>query len=362
MELTNEQRRCMGLEEVPSSWERVEMDEEHIVFFDGDIIRKIIHVKEDAYHEYGLSAKTAQNRTVLCPKTSRGKEKKLTVLNLSKISGEGCYFHYSRGHVQIANYSTQITYYSSRMAGLSPMSVDELEKFLDRWVEETDDIKLAEVRAFSTAKRKHCKFKEGDFFRYKIDRTHFGYGRILLDVTRLRKQGIKHWDILMGKPLIIQVYHILAENLNVPPEELKQLKACPSQYIMDNIFYYGECEIIGNAPIQEETACPIMYGRSISGIEPDKIMFQCGDLYKEIPLEGNTVVPGSFLNNGIGWSINIDKNVLEACIQEDSNEPFWRNRDLYFLRGDLRNPKHKEALQQVLAQFGLSWKDIGESQ
>jgi len=35
--------------------------------------------------------------------------------------------------------------------------------------------------------------------------------------------------------------------------------------------------------------------------------FQRGHIYREIPLEGNHIVPGDFKNNGIGWSLDLDK-------------------------------------------------------
>lgn len=154
----------------------------------------------------------------------------------------------------------------------------------------------------------------------------------------------------MGKPLIVQVYHIVTDNGDVSIEQLENLEACPSQYVMDNRFYYGDFAIIGNKPIIHECDYPIMYGKSISAIEPNRIIFQRGLTYKELDAERNELVSDGFRNNAIGFDLNIDKNVLEACIKSNSNEPFW-NRDLYFLNCDLRNPKHETILQKVLEQF-----------
>lgn len=303
MELTNEQRRCMGMDMIFSSWDRVEIEHGVIVYFDEDTIRKIIMEDDKSYREISITTRTTENRTMLCPKTSRGKVKKLTAANLTKLSGEGVYFNYSGGHVIIANLSTQLTYYSSRLAGIESMAWDSLQKFLDRWVEDTDSNELKKINEFANAKRMHCKFQEGDFFRFPIDRTHYGYGRILLDVEKMRKNGEKFWNILMGKPVVAAVYHIITEDQNVDIEILKRLKSCPSQYVMDNAFYYGQYKIVGHEELPDDIDYPIMYGRSISYTDPDKIMFQRGHTYKEIPLKGNVVVPGDFRNNGIGWTL-----------------------------------------------------------
>ena len=94
----------------------------------------------------------------------------------------------------------------------------------------------------------------------------------------MRKKGIKDWDILMGRPVIIEVFHILTDDGNL--------------------------------------------------------------------------TPGDFRNNGIGWQIHIDANILKECIEAGDNTPYW-DRDLYYMRCDIRNPKHRGALEAVLKQFGF---------
>lgn len=362
MELTNEQRKYLGLELVDPAWERVVISNsinpeyesgKEILYFDGDIIRKIIGITYDgSYQEDSVYLKTLENRTLIASKTGKGKPKRLNACNLQRFGAQGVYFFFS-GYVTLANYTTQQTYFSSYFAGLAPMTEDALQDFLRQWILDTDEAEFERIQAFATAKRKHCKFKEGDFFRFRIDRTHYGYGRILFDVGKFKKSGGKFWNILMGKPLVVSVYHIVTENAEMDIQELSKRKSCPSQYIMDNIFYYGECEIIGNAPLPEEVDYPIMYGRSISGTDRNKIMFQRGRFYNEIPLEGNRVIGGEcdFKNNGIGWKLKLNKTILEECIKTDSNAPYWEyNKG--GLHGDIRHPQYKDELAEVLAQMG----------
>ena len=44
-------------------------------YFDGDIIRKKISLSKNSYYETELNEKTTENRTVILPKTARGKIK-----------------------------------------------------------------------------------------------------------------------------------------------------------------------------------------------------------------------------------------------------------------------------------------------
>lgn len=363
MELTNEQRKYLGLALVEPGWEKVEISNsgnpEHesgrvVLYFDSDMIRKVIYKHYSGeYQEDTVCLKTLENRTLIASKTGKGKPKRLNAVNLQRYNAEGAYFFYS-GYMTLGNYTTQQTYYSSYFAGLKPMDEQELQDFLTQWIADTDEAEFERIQSFATAKRRHCKFKEGDFFRFKFDRTHYGYGRILLDVMQLKKSGAKVWDILMGRPLVVSVYHIITENPAVDTAELSKLKSCPSQFIMDNRFYYGEYEIIGNAPLPENVDYPVMYGQSISGTDRNKIMFQRGRLYKEIPLEGNNLIgTHDFKNHGISYALNIaNQNLLEECILKNSNEPYWANEGKGFTQ-DIRNPKYKNELEKVMEQMGI---------
>ena len=77
-ELTNEQRKYLGLIPVEEDWELVKLDykyENIYFYFDGDIIRKKISLSENSYYETELNEKTTENRTMILSKTARGKIK-----------------------------------------------------------------------------------------------------------------------------------------------------------------------------------------------------------------------------------------------------------------------------------------------
>ena len=363
-ELNNEQRKYLGLIPVEEHWELVKFDNGIYYYFEDDIIRKEIKVSKNYYHESELNVKTSENRTMILPKTKRGKIKKFNYTATQSFSPFGTYFTFSADGVIIANYTSQRTYYSETFTEKEKISLDDLKKWLDKWMKETTEEDLEEIEEFKNAKRKHCKFNEGDFFAFKLSRREWCFGRILMDVSKLRKDenfeknknyGLAH---LMGKPLIIKVYHKISDNKNIDLKELSKYSALPSQPIMDNIFYYGEAVILGNLPLKpEENDMFISVSESISGIDKNIAYLQYGLIYREIPLSDYEklikdlkIGAQTLRREGIGFVIDTYK--LKECIEAKSNSPFWEK---YKKRNvpDLKNPDHIELKRKIFKAFGL---------
>ena len=363
-ELTNEQRKYLGLIPVEEHWELVKFDNGIYYYFEDDIIRKEIKVSKNYYHEAELNEKTTENRTMILPKTKRGKIKKFNYTATQSFSPFGTYFTFSTDGVIIANYTTQRTYYSEIFSEKEKISLDDLKKWLDKWMKETTEEDLEEIEEFKNAKRKHCKFNEGDFFAFKISRREWCFGRILLDVSKLRKdenfKKNKNYGLanLMGKPLIIKVYHKISDNKNIDLKELSKCLALPSQAIMDNIFYYGEAIILGNLPLKpEENDMFISVSESISGIDKNIAYLQYGLIYREISLSDYEklikelkIGAQTLRREGIGFVIDTYK--LKECIEAKSNFPFWEK---YKKRNvpDLKNLDHVKLKRKVFKAFGL---------
>ena len=120
---------------------------------------------------------------------------------------------------------------------------------------------------------------------------------------------------------------------------------------MDNKFYYGDYDIIGNDKIPDYIAYPIMYGKTTSKNDLDIIVFQCGKMHIEIPYERERFY-GSFINNTIGFYIDEDEKLIEQCLKEKSNKPYWekyQNRN----EVDLRHPSNRSLLTKILKEFKL---------
>ena len=364
-ELTNEQRRCLGIVPVEPHWELVEFEDMYL-YYDGDIIRKNIYVGNDHYLEAELREHTAENRTILLPKTNRGKPKKMNYTATQSFSPFGVYLRFGEEFLSIANYTTQTTFYRERFS--SNKNIEDLRTWLEQWVADTTDNDLQEIEAYKTAKRQHFKFKEGDFFAFKIGRRHWGFGRILIDLGKLRKteEFKKQKNIglasIMCKPLIVKLYHKISDTLDIDLDELKKCSALPSAAIMDNEFYYGENKIIGHRDLAiDEYDMLISYGTNFRHLGKDAVYLQYGLIYKETSIKKfskylEVTKPDGhkfetpYENIGVGFGIDTYK--FEECVESQSNDPFW-NRGYFDSDYDLRNPKNADIKKEIFRAFGL---------
>lgn len=363
-ELNNHQRACLGLTPVEPHWELIQlipspydMDDSY-AYVDGIHIRKMIRVSEESYQETSLQETLSEDGKFIQPKTDKGKPVKLTAANLEKRTPVGMSFSWLRDHIFVYNNTAQQGYYDSFSEGpeLSLKTMPDFLAWLDKWCADTTEDDIANVAAFAARPRVHQKYREGDFFRYRIDRRHWAYGRILFNYDRLRKEKVEFWDVFFGKPLVVAVYRIMTEEPLNDIEKLAGLPMLPSQLIMDNHFYYGEAEIIGNKPLTpKEEDYPIHYGKSKDSRE--KVLYlQCGRLCRKLPL-GKPLFEWDFSHCGIGFNIEVRISVLKDCIRANSNLPFWEQPLLYWVKDDLRNPKLKTEREAVFKQFGLNAAD-----
>ena len=355
--LTNEQRECFGLNPVCAHWECIEVKAspyDHyktFLFLNADEIVKCITAGDSEYCEYELSEQVSPDRKYLLPKTAKGKPVILTASTIAKRTGIGMRLSFAHSHyIDIYNQNTGCAYYSNHYLNDGISDMGSFWKWVDDWCRETTDADKADILYFSQQIRKKVKYREGDVFRFRIDRRRYGYGRVLLDYGKMRKNKEQFWDIIGYVPLVCSVYHIMTERSDVTVDELKALGSLPSTIIADNSLYYGEHEIIGNIPISDHEDYPIMYGNNIAFGEK-AVCYQCGKIFRK--LEKEQELYSGFINNGIGFYLNIKDDVLRACIDERSNAPYWNLYHEYITEKDLRNPEHKEKLMKIKEQFKL---------
>lgn len=361
-ELTNEQRKCFALPPVLDTWEKVEVPPNPCdmyymyAYLDGTEIKKVIRVFDEqlgheTYCEYDVDAKLSEDRSMLLPKTVKGMPTKFNTVNLNKRTPTGMMLNFLRGSVSLVNCDAQVSFYDSSMDDVNVETMEDFSRWIDNWCRESGSHEIEMVSAFASQPRIHQKYREGDFFRFRINRKLYGYGRILIDFGQMRKKKLPFWDIFMGKPLCVAVYHIAAERNDLRPEQLKNLPTLPAQMIMDNIFYYGECPIIGNLPVEENKFdYPIHYGKTIRFGETGA-RYQCGKIFQS--LENGDVIASGFRNGSIGFDLHVKLPILQKCIEAKSNQPYW---DLYYpyaVNQDLRNPKFSEVLKRIKMQMGV---------
>lgn len=355
-ELTNDQKKCFALEPIREHWECIEAkpspyDEyKTYLYIDGNTVVKCILTGDLQYCEYELCEKVSPDKKHLLPKTAKGKPTILSSSTIQKRKGVGMRLNYYEETIRLYNEKTQCSYYSNRYLKDDICDLHGFMQWVEIWCKETTDTDIVDVIQFSQQERKHVGYQEGDVFRFKIGRRFYGYGRILLDYGKMRKQKIPFWDILMTKPLVCSVYHIVTERDDICVNELKNLRSLPSTIITDNSLYYGEYCIIGNLPVTTNEDYPIMYGESLS-IGDHAICYQCGKVFRRI--EDGTELYKRFTNHAVSFCLNFTLDVLLRCIEEQSNEPYWSLDYPYKSDRDLRDPKHADKLTRIRKQFDL---------
>ena len=361
-ELTNGQRKCFAIPIVEDDWRKVKVKPspydlyDTYAYLDGRRIVKVIQVSDqpgyEQYVEYGVDQMLSEDGMKILPKTEKGKPQNFTSANLVKKTPVGMGLSFHRGYISVINDTTDQCYYRSAYNGERSQTLDDLRAWVEDWCRNTAEGELADIDAFAKREKIHQKFKEGDFFRFRIKRNLYGYGRILVDYGKMRKDGIEFWDVFMGKPLCVAVYHIATEDADVKPEQQAHLQMLPSQMIMDNIFYYGECEVIGNLPIApDEDNYTIHYGKSIDQRKLKFIYYQSGKTFAA--LENGKELYRGFEHIGIGWDLDVELPILQECIRQKSNAPYWSMIRTWCANEDLRNPKFQKELREIKEQMGV---------
>ena len=366
-ELTNNQREYFGLDPIQNHWDRVIFKgdtyrPESILYFDRDTIKRHIVSTDSKYSETHYDELTKE-RSILLTKTGKGKEKKLTASVLEQRQPTGVYLSISNQDLTIGNYNTQTTFYSSRWEKNIQVEQRTIPELVTEYIEKSPENYLTKINEFKKAKRKNVKFKEGDYFCFKLDRTNFGFGRLLLDVNKIRKKELitkQHGlGLLMGPPLIVQLFAYKSSTKNVSISTLDNQPKLPSDVMMDNLLLYGEYEIIGHRELKEdEIDFPISYGRSI---DQRRIVFlQWGLIHEELPQEKfykYVVGEKEYDQNPYGYysigfrphydTIDIAKAIANNGVYDFTNSEHYKSK------WDLRNPNNKIIKDEIFKAFGL---------
>lgn len=304
---------------------------------------------------------------MILPKTKKGKPKKLTASVLESRRGIGVYLSVtSSGNLMIGNYTSQTSFYSRDWE--CKRSDSEIESLIEEFINNSPSDHFEQIQEFRRAKRKNIKYKSGDFFAFKLNRTEYGFGRILFDINKARKKKFISEDhglqMIMGPSLIIKLYAFISDNKKVDIAELRNEKSLPSDIMMDNVIFYGEFEIIGNLPLEmAEFEFPISYGIRID--RTPNVFLQWGLIHKELPKKdfdkylmpenGNLGDHNPYGYYGVGFRPKFDYHDIKEAIENNGQYDFSKGRH-YKLDTDLRNPQNDKIRQEVFNVFGLDPK------
>ncbi|MBS1597309.1 MAG: immunity 26/phosphotriesterase HocA family protein [Bacteroidetes bacterium] len=366
-ELTNSQRKYFGLNPIEKHWDKVVLKSdkyrtESILYFDKNTIKKHISSSEIQYFEKQYDELT-RDRVILLPKTGKGKEKKLTASVLEQRQPTGVYLSVSCGILTIGNYNTQTTFYSSRWDNEEQFRIP-IPEIIEDFICKSTEKHLLEINDFANSKRKNVAFKSGDYFCFKLNRTEYGFGRLLLDVNKIRKKRLINsyhgLGLLMGPPVIVELFVYKSPVKTIDIRILEGQPKLPSDVMMDNLLLYGEYEIIGHEEIKdEEFSFPISYGSSID--RRPIVFLQWGLIHKELPqdafkkyiyTEETQTGNNPYGYYSIGFRPSYDSIEVLKTISRDGEYNFDTARH-YRAKWDLRNPKNSSIKDAIFNAFDL---------
>ena len=147
---------------------------------------------------------------------------------------------------------------------------------------------------------------------------------------------------LMGRAVIIKIYHKTSSTDDPDLNELKYREAFPSCPMMDNRIFYGEYRILGNLPLEPfELDFPISYSGSLSVTNPDTAYLQYGLIYMETSVS------------------EFSKYLIDPAKKGfDARNPF-RCESISFSGAaidpahDLRSPENLKIKREIFSHFGL---------
>ena len=376
-QLTNEQREYLGLEPIEKQWEKVILkgDKNHpdsLIYFDKNVLKRYIVSTEEQYSESHFNESTNERNTLL-PKTSKGKEKKLTPSVLEQRQPIGVYFHTNNyGDLIIGNYSTQTMFYSNSWENSRFNRSRSISQIVQDFIKQSPNSHLEEIREFKNAKRKNIKFKSGDYFCFKLNRNTYGFGRVLLDIYKIRKKKlISHehgFNFIMATPVLVQYFAYKSDKKQIDISLLDNCAKLPSDIMMDNLLLYGEFEIIGHRELKEEEfEFPISYGKRID--QGQTVFLQWGLIHKELPLQKFnkfTIGDNPFVDEdsfsrkvhnpfgyySIGFRPRYDTNDILNTIANHGVYNYELSQD-FGTEFDLRNPKHQSIKEEIFKAFNL---------
>ena len=105
----------------------------------------------------------------------------------------------------------------------------------------------------TSQRSRHVRYKAGDVFRIALPDKSFGYGRILLDVFRVRREGVFSPMCSLtgpyGSGLLVQLYRYTTTTPLTDPEELTDADTFLDELLAHDQILLGEHPIIGSIPV-----------------------------------------------------------------------------------------------------------------
>jgi hypothetical protein len=191
---------------------------------------------------------------VLLPKTTKGKEQKLTIAKILKIKGSGIQFSgsFQGGGIHVYDNKRNLFFIKSFSEEGDIKNYGDIENWVASYISNAPTDYFDWLNKELLQKCLKVKIKAGDIVAFKISQGQFGFARILLDVFAQRQKGViassnLHW--FHPRSLIVAPYAYYASSLQIDIDKLITKKTLPALCIFDLDVYRGEMPIVGHKPL-----------------------------------------------------------------------------------------------------------------
>jgi hypothetical protein len=254
-ELTNNQRKYFGLSLVSDNWDKVQLNDAVFIYYEGVKIVKILNYTF-GYLEYDVDVDTKQ-RQILLPKTTRGKEQKLTIQKILKIKGSGVQFSgsFQGGGIHVYDHRRNLFFIKSFAEEGAIKNYTDIETWVTNYINKVPPNYSDWLNKELSQKRLKVKIKEGDIIAFQIAPRQFGFARVLLDVYSEKLKGAivrPELDWAHPRSLIVAPYAYYSHSLQIDINELINKKTLPALCIFDLGVYRGEMPIVGNKSLSQQ--------------------------------------------------------------------------------------------------------------
>lgn len=285
-ELKNDERRYFGLEEIKNEYEVETMFSKlctirgdsilkrTTIFFEGNIIKKVIYEERLISSKYGISDDTVydnrykefdtnlltENRQYILPLTDKGKPKKLTSTNIMAVDPFGCVFDF----YEISRQGNESGLFVGNYRNNQKLPVEGFEKIKNNedfreWIEwfisSCPDNYFEKVERVRTMKHRTVKFGSGDIFRMEYDRGNYCYGLILGKIRKIQKwkECLENHSFkwIMGQPILVRLYDLITPRADLTAEQLEEYELLPVQICVDNEIIWGTHPIVAHKKLEE---------------------------------------------------------------------------------------------------------------
>jgi immunity protein 26 of polymorphic toxin system len=253
-ELNNDQRKYFGLLSVEDSWDKQQLSSTIYVYFDQHKIVKILNYGW-GYVEYDTDISTIK-REILVPKTTRGKEQKLTIPRILKMKGSGVQFSgsFQGGNIHVYDNKRNLFFIKSYPEDGDMKNYEDIDNWISNYIANVPCNHIEWLTDQLTQRMLRIKIEAGNFIAFKLTQTEFGFARILSNIFEDRKRNFVEKNQLYWfhpRSLIVAPYAFFASTQNVNIEELLNKPTLPTVCIFDIDIYRGEMPIIGHKPLSE---------------------------------------------------------------------------------------------------------------